>query len=71
MFTYSKVGLIQKPNNNAITKTIDASTIDLTVADRIFERIIVSLATGVFKTLVKKPERLSQTKDMPLYRVVK
>src|SRR3972149_7562050 len=59
------------PSGTAIRRIIPAWNIDRNAAEKTLDRIITARDTGVLKTLLRKPNRLSQTTDMPLNIVVK
>ena len=60
------------PNAKATNATIPAWKIALTPAESTFDIIIIDdQDTGVLNTLFMKPNRLSQTTDMPVNAVVK
>jgi hypothetical protein len=55
-----------KPKRKAKPSTMAACIMDLITALNTFDISIEPRATGVLRTLFKKPKRLSQTIDMPL-----
>ena len=58
------------PSINAKTNTITACIKDLITDENIFDMMMIPRATGVLRTLFRKPKRLSQTIDIPLNIVV-
>src|SRR3989337_3390301 len=64
------VALGVKPRREAKPKIMAACSSERITADNTLDIIIEHLATGVLKTLFKKPKRRSQTIDMPLNIVV-
>src|SRR3990170_7641267 len=59
------------PSGTAMRRIIPAWNMDLSAAEKTFDRIMTALDTGVLSTLLRKPRRLSQTTDIPLNIVVK
>ncbi len=55
----------------AMSRIIPAWNIDRNAAEKTFDRIMTARETGVLNTLFRKPNRLSQTTDIPLNIVVK